>query len=161
MSGWLQEKLWEVYHGLFYHERERTYVEGGDILFSLNWSNWKAVIQKRCSRVGLYLSLCLSCDAVSCVTLSVACLTLLFISPCYPQAGTKNIRYLSFPYSHPQPAGRDVRVAEFTGNLHPWLLLFSAKVQMVNSFRLVGQKAKSRISCKYVYDKKKRTQVFY
>ncbi|TKC36289.1 hypothetical protein EI555_006419, partial [Monodon monoceros] len=29
-------------------------------------------------------------------------------------AGTKNVRYLSFPYSHPQPAGRDVRVAEFT-----------------------------------------------
>ncbi|KAJ8787890.1 hypothetical protein J1605_005548 [Eschrichtius robustus] len=29
-------------------------------------------------------------------------------------AGTKNIRYLSFPYSHPQPAGRDVRAAEFT-----------------------------------------------
>uniref|UniRef100_A0A8C0E8C3 Sodium/hydrogen exchanger n=1 Tax=Balaenoptera musculus TaxID=9771 RepID=A0A8C0E8C3_BALMU len=34
-------------------------------------------------------------------------------------AGTKNIRYLSFPYSHPQPAGGDVRAAEFTGNLHP------------------------------------------
>ncbi|XP_024599743.1 sodium/hydrogen exchanger 4 [Neophocaena asiaeorientalis asiaeorientalis] len=29
-------------------------------------------------------------------------------------AGTKNVRYLSCPYSPPQPAGRDVRVAEFT-----------------------------------------------
>ncbi|XP_025724555.1 sodium/hydrogen exchanger 4 [Callorhinus ursinus] len=31
-------------------------------------------------------------------------------------AGTKNIRYLSFPYGHPQPARRDPRVADFTGN---------------------------------------------
>ncbi|XP_032448504.1 sodium/hydrogen exchanger 4 isoform X2 [Lynx canadensis] len=31
-------------------------------------------------------------------------------------AGTKNIRYLSFPYGHPQPAGRDTRVAELTDN---------------------------------------------
>ncbi|KAJ1078041.1 hypothetical protein K5549_011368 [Capra hircus] len=29
-------------------------------------------------------------------------------------AGTKNIRYLSFPYSSPLPAGRDMKVAEFT-----------------------------------------------
>ncbi|KAB0380937.1 hypothetical protein FD755_008721 [Muntiacus reevesi] len=29
-------------------------------------------------------------------------------------AGTKNIRYLSFPYSSPLPAGRDVKMAEFT-----------------------------------------------
>ncbi|XP_019825398.2 sodium/hydrogen exchanger 4 [Bos indicus] len=29
-------------------------------------------------------------------------------------AGTKNIRYLSFPYSKPLPAGRDMKVAEFT-----------------------------------------------
>uniref|UniRef100_A0ABI7VYS1 Sodium/hydrogen exchanger n=1 Tax=Felis catus TaxID=9685 RepID=A0ABI7VYS1_FELCA len=31
-------------------------------------------------------------------------------------AGTKNIRYLSFPYGRPQPAGRDTRVAELTDN---------------------------------------------
>uniref|UniRef100_A0A8D1WJP9 Sodium/hydrogen exchanger n=1 Tax=Sus scrofa TaxID=9823 RepID=A0A8D1WJP9_PIG len=31
-------------------------------------------------------------------------------------AGTKNIRYLSFPYSNPQPTRREVRVAEFTDN---------------------------------------------
>ncbi|GAB5569512.1 sodium/hydrogen exchanger 4 [Prionailurus iriomotensis] len=31
-------------------------------------------------------------------------------------AGTKNIRYLSFPYGHPQPAGRDTRVADVTDN---------------------------------------------
>ncbi|XP_002913541.2 sodium/hydrogen exchanger 4 isoform X1 [Ailuropoda melanoleuca] len=31
-------------------------------------------------------------------------------------AGTKNIRYLSFPYGHPQPARRDPRAADFTGN---------------------------------------------
>nr|XP_031547828.1 sodium/hydrogen exchanger 4 [Vicugna pacos] len=31
-------------------------------------------------------------------------------------AGTKNIRYLSFPYSDPQRAGRDARVADCTGN---------------------------------------------
>ncbi|XP_032330115.1 sodium/hydrogen exchanger 4 isoform X1 [Camelus ferus] len=31
-------------------------------------------------------------------------------------AGTKNIHYLSFPYSDPQPAGRDARVADCTGN---------------------------------------------
>ncbi|XP_007957680.1 sodium/hydrogen exchanger 4 [Orycteropus afer afer] len=31
-------------------------------------------------------------------------------------AGTKNIRYLSFPYSNPQSARRDVRFGEFTGD---------------------------------------------
>ncbi|KAF5926221.1 hypothetical protein HPG69_011348 [Diceros bicornis minor] len=31
-------------------------------------------------------------------------------------AGTKNIRYLSFPYGDPQPARRDRRAAEFTDN---------------------------------------------
>uniref|UniRef100_A0A8C2QZI4 Sodium/hydrogen exchanger n=1 Tax=Capra hircus TaxID=9925 RepID=A0A8C2QZI4_CAPHI len=37
-----------------------------------------------------------------------------FYFSCCPQAGTKNIRYLSFPYSSPLPAGRDMKVAEFT-----------------------------------------------
>ena len=78
-------------------------------------------------------------------------LTLLFISPCCLQAGTKNIRYLSFPYSKPLPAGRDMKVAEFTGNLHPRLLLFI--------FRLVGQKAKPRILHQYTHDKQERTQL--
>lgn len=32
------------------------------------------------------------------------------------EAGAKNIRYLSFPYGHPQPASRHRRVAEFTDN---------------------------------------------
>ena len=45
----------------------------------------------------------------------------------------------------------EVKVAEFTGNLHPRLLLFI--------FRLVGEKAKSRILHKYTHDKQKRTQL--
>lgn len=76
------------------------------------------------------------------------------MSLCYPQAGTKNIRYLSFPYSNPQPTRREVRVAEFTGNLQARLLLSSVKIQMVNIFRLVNQKAKIK-NAKYIYDKKK------
>lgn len=81
-----------------------------------------------------------------------------FISTCFPQAGTKNIRYLSFPYGNPQPARRDTRAAELSGNPCAWLLFFSVKGQMVNIWGLVSQNAKPRILHRYLYDKKKKKE---
>lgn len=76
-----------------------------------------------------------------------------FVSSCYPQAGTKNFRYLSFPYSNPQAARREARAAESTGN--PCLPVFPpVQGQMVEIWGLQGQEVQSRLLCRYSDEKK-------
>lgn len=84
----------------------------------LNKNNWKPVIQKRCHSIWWVCVLHFVCH----VKLQIAVANSAFISACSLQAGAKNIRYLSFPYSHPQPARGDREAAAHQGDLRVWLL---------------------------------------
>ncbi|CAO2607981.1 Sodium/hydrogen exchanger 4 [Lemmus lemmus] len=71
-------------------------------------------------------------------------------------AGTKNFRYLSFPYSNPLSARREARAAESTGN--PLLEAVSlVQGQMVKSWGLEGQEAQSGLLSRNLNGKKMKT----
>lgn len=89
-----------------------------------------------------------------CVPIETAVAHSAFASSRYPQAGTKNFRYLSFPYSNPLSARREARAAEPTGN--PLLAAVSpVQGQRVKIWRREGQEAQSVLLSRNLNEKKK------